>query len=128
MDTGNPNRLILLGQIQDLIHESMLHTDPFLYYLPKLLTHEFSNLNIVKVLDFTRIAVREDRPPIVADALQILNKLIHHEDGSLKRPAPDIFYDNRNFNWNELGGHTQPIDVVSHIFNKTLFVTSVGKK
>ena len=128
MNSDDPNRLIQLGQIRDLIHDSTLHTDPFLYYLPHLLaTHDFSNMNIPKVLDFTRIAVREDKPTIVSDALQILNKLVHHEDGSLKRPAPDIFYNNRNFSWNELGGHTKAVDVISHIFNKTLFVISMGQ-
>jgi hypothetical protein len=121
-------KLRLLGEITDMIPNELIHDNPFLRFLPQLLvTPEFSNLNLEKVKNFTRLAIAEDKQSVVADALKILNQLIRPDDGSLKKSAPDIFYGNYHFNWKELGNNTTAPDVIRHVLNKTLFVISLGQ-
>jgi hypothetical protein len=126
--SDNVKRSQIIGQIRDLIPNTSSFTDPFLYYLPNLLTSaEFKNINAEKTLDFVRLAVKYEKPQIVIDALKILNQLIDPQVGTLKRPDKEFFYENNNFFWKELGGYTESPDVIMHILNKTLFVITVGK-
>jgi hypothetical protein len=61
------------------------------------------------------------------DALLILNRIVRPEDGSFIEPSKEVFYENQHFVWAELGGHTRPTDIISHIFNKIMFYINVGK-
>lgn len=119
----------IIGQIHDLVNTKNPNIDPFLFHLPSLLvTPPFEHIDPAKALTFAKIALRPEAPPIVADARKILNQLINPYDGTLINSGPNIFYENRSFFWKELGGHTSPVDIILHILNKTLFVTSVGQK
>jgi hypothetical protein len=126
--SAQDTRLNALGQIQDLVGHVNYEKDPFLYYLPELLCKpEFALIDATKMLQFVTVALKPEKPPIMIDALKILNQIVNAEDGSLQTPAPNFFYDNQNFLWKELGGHERPVDVILHMVNKVLFVASVGQ-
>jgi len=117
----------IIGQIRDTIPVTFHKSNPFLFFLADIISRpDFSDIAADKVLIFAKIAIREDKPPIVIDALKILNQLVNIDDGSFKNPDPTIFYGNGNFFWSELGHHHFATDVVSHILNKTLFRLSAG--
>lgn len=117
-----------IAKLTDMVYWLKPNDQPFLYYLPQLLTTpEFSAVRPENAVAFAELALKEQSLPIIEDAKNILNRLVEPDDGSLKRIAPDIFYGNRSFFWNELGGRTKPSDVVMHIFHKTVFTISMGK-
>jgi hypothetical protein len=117
-----------VGKLYDLLTHIDVKSDPFLYYLPQLVTDpKQPEINPENAVSFTELALSHDKLPIVADALKILNSLINSTDGSLITPSRNLFYDNRSFFWDELGGHTSAIEVISHIFNNVIFQTSLGK-
>jgi len=119
-----------LARLKDIVIHVDRHVNPFLYYLPELLNRpELSEINPAHAVRFAELTLKHDTVPIVADALHILDKLVNPVDGSLTTtPGRDIFYDNRSFFWKELGNHTRVTDIISHIFNKTFFVISVGQQ
>jgi hypothetical protein len=127
MDTAQTKQA-LIGQLRDLIAMIDMQHDPFLYYLPALLqTSELSDIDVGHAVTFTKLALKYDSAPMVKDALLILNRIVNPDDGRLLAPSPSCFSGNRSFFWNELGDHTNARDVIFHIFNKTIFFTSVGR-
>jgi tetratricopeptide (TPR) repeat protein len=127
-DFGN-ERSNAIERLKGLLLRIDYHTQPFLYYLPQLLTKpELSQLNPDQAITFVQLAMRNEKSPLIQDAMRILNKIVDPENGNLRQPGRDIFYENRNFFWDELGNHTKATDIISHIFNKTIFHESmVGK-
>lgn len=123
MDT---KRLETIIQIKSLVERLDNHTHPFLFHLPSLLERkEFSRFDPTKALEFTRSALKYDSHPVIKDALRILDNIISVEDGTLKTPGPNHFFNNQYFFWNELGTYTSAFDVISHVFNRTIFFLSV---
>lgn len=128
MNDDNNKKAELLGQLYDIRQQLDCRVEPFLYYLPEIIKQkELSLINLEHAVIFTKLALKHDQLPFILDAKKILNKLVNTEDGSLKTPGRDIFYENNNFFWKELGDHTKAEDVILHIFNKTMFYISVGK-
>lgn len=120
------DRLDYIGQVRDLVSRTSSYTDPFLYYFPDiLLKPEFEHLNYQSILRFTRLALLPEKSPLIADALKILNKLVNPQDGQLLPPSRDMFYENQNFFWHELGVHTTAVDVIMHVLNKIMFVSTL---
>lgn len=116
------------AKLNDIKMNVDYHTQPFLYYLPELLTKTpLSQIDPNQAAAFAQLSTGNKSLPLVKDALLILNRLIHTEEGSLKEPARDIFYGNNSFFWSELGEHTTACDVILHVFNKTIFHLSLGK-
>jgi hypothetical protein len=129
MDIQNLNRLDIIGNLKDMLAGRDIFPDPFLYYLPNLLeNHQLSGIEPIHAVKFAQLALKYEKSPLMQDALKILNKLVSPEDGSLIKAAPDIFYENRNFFWKELGTYTKTTDVILHIFNRTIFLNSLGKE
>lgn len=129
MNKQGPIQLSAKERLKALLVRVDYHTQPFLYYLPQLLTkQELSQINPDHAITFVQLAMRNEKSPLIQDALRILNKIIDPENGNLIHPGRDIFYENQSFFWNELGNHTKATDIISHIFNKTIFHESmVGK-
>lgn len=126
MDKPNRDNFIAIEQLKKLVARTDYRTQPFLYYLPKLLESKaLAGINPQQAVLFVEIAFKHETMPYVTDAMQILNKLVS-SDGTLNQPAQDMFYDNRNFFWTELGTHKTARDVILHVFNKTIFRLSVG--
>jgi hypothetical protein len=118
----------MLGKLKDMLIRVDPNTNPFLYYLPELLTQkQFSQIDPRHVVTFVELTLKFDKNPLVKDAILILNRLVDPIDGSLIVPSREIFYENRSFFWDELGNHTQASDVISHIFNKVIFFSNIGK-
>jgi hypothetical protein len=129
MNIFTHQRLAAVGQLRDLLAGLDYNAEPFLYHLPDLLSlPEMSRINADHAVKFAELALKHDKLPIVADALKILNRMVDPQDGHLLNPGPDFFYDNRTFFWDALGSHIQAPDVISHIFNQTVFTTSLGQK
>lgn len=127
MTTPQDKRTDYLGQIQDLVSTINPYREPFLHFLPELLMQaDFKNIDMVKALRFTQLGLQSDEPPIIADAKKILNQIVS-SDGTLATPSLSMFYENHSFFWKELGGHTKPIDVISHILNKSMMVASISQ-
>lgn len=122
------SRTQLIAQIKDLAQRLHPQTEPFLYYFPALLAKpEFSSISAEKALEFMKLGITHEQPPLIKNALAVLNKIVNHEDGSLIKPEPIFFYNNHSFMWNELSTHTDAVAVISHILNKSLFQISLGK-
>ncbi len=118
-------RLETIIQIESLVEKVDNQTNPFLFYLPHLLRrNEFSRFDAGKALEFTTAALKYDSHPVIRDALRILNNIVA-EDGTLKTPGPHHFFGNQHFFWNELGTYTKTFDVISHVFNRTIFFLSI---
>lgn len=116
-----------IGNITDLVIQTNPYEHPFLHYFPELLKKtELAHLNTEQAYAFTKIALQYEKPEIVSDALHILDKLIRPDDGSLKVASRDMFFDNRSFFWSNLGGRTESVDVITHIFNKVSFILQLG--
>ena len=123
----NDQKLNSIGEIKDLVAQTQPHTDPFLYYLPTLLTmKDFENIHSGKLTAFVKEAVLYERKPIIRDAMNVLNKLVDPNDGTLLTPTPAHYYENYSFSWKELGERKNVIDVIMHILNKSLFQLSLG--
>jgi hypothetical protein len=117
-----------VGELKDLIERVDKRINPFLYYLPEIITKpQLTGINPVQAVLFAQIALKHDQLPLVKDALKILNQLINPDDGNLVNPTKMIFYDNRNFFWDDLGNNTKTTDIISHIFNNVIFIIHVGK-
>jgi len=128
MDTAKQYSKKNLEDLKSLVLKIDNKENPFLYYLPSLLqTKPFSRFNPENALLFTTAALKYNSHPVVSDALRILNNIIQVDDGSLKQPSPHHFFNNQHFFWNELGGHTSAVDVISHVFNRTIFFLSIAK-
>ena len=129
MDDLISRRLEIVGHLRGLLDGRDTNSDPFLKFLPDMLENPgLVNIDPNHALKFTELALKYNKTLLIQDALKILNKIVDPEDGSLKIPGSDMFYDNRNFFWKELGDHTNAVDVILHIFNKTIFLISLGKE
>jgi hypothetical protein len=118
-----------VSRLKEIVARADNHRQPFLYYLPQLLDKpELSLIDPAHAVKFAEIARKYDALPLVKDALKILNQTVNPDDGSLREPARDIFYDNQSFFWNELGNHTKATDIISHILQKTAFIIAVSKQ
>lgn len=110
--------------MKDYVSWASPNTEPFLYYLPDILTRpHFEKINLDSLLTFVQHARNET--DIMKDALKILNSMVVPNEGHLLPPSPDMFYNNTHFLWKELGSHTESIDAIMHIINKTLFSLSL---
>jgi hypothetical protein len=128
MDNQTKQKQNALGELHDLITKVDKRVNPFVYYLPEIITKsQLTGIDPNQALLFSQIALKHDRLPLVMDALKILNRLVNPDDGSLIIPTKTFFYDNRNFFWDELGNNTKTTDIISHIFNRTIFIIKVGK-
>jgi hypothetical protein len=123
------NHLYISGRLRDMLTGVDALENPFLYHLPQLLlTQDFKLVNPSDAVTFTEMATKYEKMPLILDALKILNRLVDPVDGSLLVPSRDMFYENRSFFWKELGNRTGAADVIMHVFNKTIFFSSLGKK
>jgi hypothetical protein len=123
------NRHEIIGQLEDLLVGRDSYLDPFLKFLPDMLENpSLNSIDPAHAVKFAELALKYDKTPLIRDALKILNKLVDPQDGSLNIPGPDIFYENHNFFWTELGEHTSATEVILHIFNKTIFRSSLGEE
>jgi hypothetical protein len=128
MDAQPKNREDMLGKLKDMLIRVDPEINPFLFYLPNLLDQkQFSGIDPAQAVTFTEMTLRYDKNPLVKDAIMILNRLVNPLDGSLIAPSREIFYENRSFFWDELGNHTRASDIISHIFNKVIFFSNIGK-
>jgi hypothetical protein len=116
-----------LGQLKDLVDGLNSVEYPFLKHLPTLIYPEGTlHISISHALQFTHLALMHDKPPILHDALLILNQLVSPVDGRYIEPNMSMFNDNRSFFWSGLGTRKNSEDVVMHIFNKVLFTLTLG--
>ncbi len=117
----------MLGQLRDIAESTNSQDHPFIKHLPELV-FPFGplHISISHALTFAKLALKQEKPPMMTDALTILNQLIAPVDGSLIKPRPTMFFDNRNFFWNALGDRKDSTDVILHIFNKVFFTLSLG--
>lgn len=117
----------MLGQLRDIAEGTNSQDNPFIKHLPELVfPYGPLHVSIAHAVTFAKLAVKHEKPPILEDALRILNQLIAPVDGSLIKPRPTMFFDNRNFFWNALGNRKETTDVILHIFNKVFFTLSLG--
>lgn len=116
-----------IGKIRDLVSITSPQKDPFLYYLPFLIEQNvLKDITPESLFKYAQIAVLQEKSEVLLDGLKILNQLVDSNDGSMRPPSPTNFFNNQSFVWSELGGHTKNVDVISHIINKTIFVSSLG--
>jgi hypothetical protein len=125
--TDQKKRATALARLTDIVGHLDVNDEPFLYYLPQLLADpRFSRINPDHAVRFAEQAVRHDRPPIVADAVNILNRTVDRETGHLIPFFRDMYFDNHSFFWSELGDRIKTEDVIMHVFNKTIFALSLS--
>jgi len=126
MDHTDKQRMDGIDQIRDCVSGISSEENPFLYYLPDLLVSAtFLSIDPSQALLFTKVATLHDHSPLIIDALRILNQMVNPKDGSVYPPGPQMFYNNSNFFWKELGTHTTSAEAILHIINKTTFTLSL---
>jgi hypothetical protein len=129
MNQGAKQRLDLIDRIRDKTARASAQQNPFIYYLPEILTKpEFQEVNLSNILLFVTYFENDQYAPVVSDALHILNQLVSNNEGTILPPGPQMFYNSRNFFWKELGNHTNASHVIMHIINKTIFLLSLEKR
>lgn len=125
--TNLPSDSDMMGQLKDLVDNLNSSEQPFLRHLPQLLYPKGTlHISASHALQFAKLSLQHDKPPVVSDALSILNQLVHPIDGTFIHPSSNMFYDNRTFFWGALGNRKETIDVIMHIFNTVIFTLSLG--
>lgn len=124
----NLNLMSRLGLLRDLTVGSTPENDPFLYFLADNIERGQLDQNLIDAfVQIARSAQIIPRLPIVEDALKVLNQMVDIEEGKILPPNPECFYDNRYFNWKELGKFTDRRSTVHHIVNKTLMRLNLNR-
>ncbi len=122
------DRQVAVGKIKDLTSHLGSDTQPFLYYLPRLMERQLLDFpSYTGLVNFIEKALAPNHLPLIDDALLILNQLVEREDGTLVTPRQSMFSDNSHFFWKELGNNTDTKSVVHHVINKVALFLSLGR-